>query len=488
MRINARQSSLSKISRLRTGAAPRALELCAGCGGLSLGLQAAGFEMVAHVESDAVAAATYARNFAPPEGLPRGEWDQARDMLGTHPEELVRALGLAGDAKQHFDLLVAGLPCQAFARIGRSKLRAVTGDDNAFKNDARAKLYERFLEFVDAVEPLAVLIENVPDILNFGGQNIAEVICENLEARGYKSRYSLLNSAFYGVPQMRERFFLVALHESLGQVPTFPEPTHFLKLPGGYGSARTVALKHVPKSGSRYVPAPVASDGLTPAVTTSDALRDLPEITDHLRAPDRIRRRKLADRLSYRHDAEPSEYARLMRTWLGTTWDTSGHLIRLTPRDYPIFGKMTQGGDYPHAHKVALKIFERAMESLSPTPRPASKTYRDLWARIVPPYDPSKFPNKWWKLDPSLPSRTLTAHMGKDTYSHIHWDSRQKRTVSVREAARLQSFPDAFEFAGAMNAAFRQIGNAVPPILARAVGERLHRDILAGAVGTAKVA
>lgn len=65
----------------------------------------------------------------------------------------------------------------------------------------------------------------------------------------------------------------------------------------------------------------------------------------------------------------------------------------------------------------------------------------------------------------------------KDTYSHIHWDSRQKRTVSVREAARLQSFPDSFQFAGAMNAAFRQIGNAVPPLLAKAVAETLLVDL-----------
>ena len=63
------------------------------------------------------------------------------------------------------------------------------------------------------------------------------------------------------------------------------------------------------------------------------------------------------------------------------------------------------------------------------------------------------------------------AHLGKDTYSHIHYDSRQARVISVREAARLQSFPDGFKFAGAMNAAFRQIGNAVPPLLAFSLAE-----------------
>ena len=70
----------------------------------------------------------------------------------------------------------------------------------------------------------------------------------------------------------------------------------------------------------------------------------------------------------------------------------------------------------------------------------------------------------WWKLRENGPARTLMAHIGKDTYSHIHYDSAQGRVISVREAARLQSFPDGFAFCGTKNRAFRQIGNAVPPI------------------------
>jgi DNA (cytosine-5)-methyltransferase 1 len=69
------------------------------------------------------------------------------------------------------------------------------------------------------------------------------------------------------------------------------------------------------------------------------------------------------------------------------------------------------------------------------------------------------------------PSRTLMAHIGKDTYSHIHYDSEQARVISVREAARLQSFPDGFLFCGTMNPAFRQIGNAVPPLMAKRLAQ-----------------
>jgi DNA (cytosine-5)-methyltransferase 1 len=143
---------------------------------------------------------------------------------------------------------------------------------------------------------------------------------------------------------------------------------------------------------------------------------------------------------------------------------------------------MKHGADYPQARALAEQLFDeelktRRMSNLHKN----SVAYRELHAKMVPPYDPDKFPNKWWKLEPSKPSRTLTAHMGKDTYSHIHYDSAQKRTVSVREAARLQSFPDGFIFAGEMNAAFRQIGNAVPPLLGLAVAKVLMAQLTGNA-------
>jgi DNA (cytosine-5)-methyltransferase 1 len=81
------------------------------------------------------------------------------------------------------------------------------------------------------------------------------------------------------------------------------------------------------------------------------------------------------------------------------------------------------------------------------------------------------------------------AHLGKDCYSHIHYDSAQARTISVREAARLQSFPDGFIFCGTMNPAFRQIGNAVPPIMAYAMAltikESLNKAITSPALDIA---
>ena len=112
-----------------------------------------------------------------------------------------------------------------------------------------------------------------------------------------------------------------------------------------------------------------------------------------------------------------------------------------------------------------------------PGPRPGTAAWRELERRFLPPYDANKFPNKWRKMEPDAPARTLMAHLGKDGYSHIHPDSAQARTISVREAARLQSFPDGFSFRGSMNEGFRQVGNAVPPLLAYALARAIRAHL-----------
>jgi DNA (cytosine-5)-methyltransferase 1 len=475
--ITAAQKSIrdKKLARLRAGASPRALEICSGCGGLSLGLKEAGFELTAHIEIDAGAAASYALNFG--RERPRDDpWTLPRNMETCTATQLTSELGL-GAASESFDLLAAGLPCQAFARIGRSKLREVSGgNDDAFRKDPRAALYRRFLKYVEDTQPLIILIENVPDILNFGAHNVPEEICETLEHAGYRTGYTLLNAAYYGVPQFRERLFIVAIADALGQEPHFPEPTRYLDLPRGYEGARRVALKHVDRESGRFHEIREPMRSLPRAVSVREALNDLPFIREHVSAPHVIRRRKLGELLPYRHD-DLSDYTKVMRSWKGfeTSDGADGHLVRLTPRDFPIFARMKHGADYPQARELAERMFDEEAVKRGLSKRAAA--WKKLYASMVPPYDPKKFPNKWWKLDPVRPSRTLTAHMGKDTYSHIHYDGRQCRTVSVREAARLQSFPDGFRFAGAMNAAFKQIGNAVPPLLGLAVARSLKQQI-----------
>ena len=266
-----------KIERLRAGGNPRVLDVFAGCGGLSLGFLAAGFEIAAAVEFDADAAASHGRNFH------RGDpmHSQARDITRTQPDDLVRELGM-GRTEDALDVIVGGPPCQAFARVGRPKLREVDEHPEAYRHDPRARLFIDYLRYVDAFAPLAVLVENVPDVLNHGGQNIAEEIAEVLAQKGYVCRYTLMNAAFYGVPQMRERMILIAYHRDVADTVAFPKPTHWVQLPPGYEGTRSVALRLLDDGlfgeAHSYVPPPVAAPAMPPAVTAEDALGDLPTI------------------------------------------------------------------------------------------------------------------------------------------------------------------------------------------------------------------
>jgi DNA (cytosine-5)-methyltransferase 1 len=145
---------------------------------------------------------------------------------------------------------------------------------------------------------------------------------------------------------------------------------------------------------------------------------------------------------------------------------------------------MPHGGMYPEAVATAKEIFRERLQlaeiAIGERIDEDSPLWKQLWAETVPPYRVDRYPNKFRKMWPNHPARTVPAHLGKDSYSHIHFDSEQARCISLREAARLQSFPDGFRFVGSMNSQLRQIGNAVPPLLAYAVAATL-RDTISNA-------
>jgi DNA (cytosine-5)-methyltransferase 1 len=299
---------------------------------------------------------------------------------------------------------------------------------------------------------------------------------EALAAIGYVARYSLINSVYHGVPQMRDRVYMVAFRKELGAAVRFPKATRHCQLPPGYGGTRAVALKFIDLfGGDGYVQADAGHDGLPNAVTAAEAIGDLPPVTLHLEGKLRRGARRFTELIRYRRIAlaKLSAYGREMRTWPGFEAGDGvyDHVLRYLPRDSMIFQAMQSGDEYPAALRVANALFEAKAKRRHI--KRGSAPWEQLHRTMVPPYDPTKFPNRWWKLHENGPSRTLMAHIGKDTYSHIHYDSAQARVITVREAARLQSFPDGFIFAGTMNPAFRQIGNAVPPIMAREIARSM---------------
>jgi len=329
-------------------------------------------------------------------------------------------------------------------------------------------------------------MENVPDILNHGGKNVAEVVAEHLRQEGYLVRYTLLNASWFGVPQTRERMFLIGVHEDVGADVVFPSPTHFTVLPAGYEGTRATARKLIPLIGGHkggvdhshcWISDPSAQDGLPPTTTAGEALADLPPIfaLDLLKTGRIARGRKdPAEPVGFTSAEPTTAWSRLMRQWPGFGVDgkTTGHVIRYLPRDYKIFRLMEQGWQYPEVWRFVEAKRQQVLNQRWRSGESKTADAAQMQAIVrewTLPYDPEKFPNKWWKLCRDKPVRTLMAHLGKDSYSHIHFDSQQARTISVREAARLQSFPDGFVLRGSMNPAFKQIGNAVPPLVAYAI-------------------
>lgn len=482
----------TKIKRLKEGNKPRVLDLFAGCGGISLGFNKEGFEIVAALEIDEYAVLSHAENFHNNNANSTiKSHAKPRDITQIEPETLFKQLGIEDESNAVIDIIVGGPPCQAFARVGRAKLREVAEHPDAFLQDPRSNLYLRYLHYVEKLMPIAILMENVPDVLNFGGHNISDEMCEVLTKLGYTCGYTLLNSVFYGIPQMRERMFLIAYKKELGVSVKFPEPSHYFELPRGYHGSRKVALKTIQENlfykNKFYMKPPKPDPNKTmPAVSAEQAIGDLPPITLHLEGRLKRGARRFTELTRYTNGKVLTEYQKTMRNWPGFESNDGvyDHVIRYLPRDYPIFNRMEPGNQYPEAYKHAFDLLsEKIVNIESKTGKKIeinSPEYEKLKKGIVPPYDPNKFPNKWRKMERDMPARTLMAHLGKDGYSHIHYDSNQQRTISVREAARLQSFPDGFKFSGTMNPAFRQIGNAVPPLLASVLAREMMETIKGG--------
>ena len=381
------EAFLAYAARLRAGGARLAADLFSGAGGLSLGLEAAGYRVVLAADRDPEAVETHQHHFG---GLTL-DWD-----LGQ-PEHVAKVAELVSAAE--VELLVGGPPCQPFSRAGRSKIRHRVRHGFPDPSEERRHLWRAFLEVVTTARPPAVLMENVPDMALDKEMFILRTMVHELEGHGYAVEERVVDTSLYGVPQFRQRLILVALRN--GTAFRWPE-------------------------------------SIPDQVTVWNAIGDLPSVEGGWRPPGG------ADGwASYK---EPkTAFQRRMREGIdgeetGRVYD---HITRpVRDDDLVAFEKMT------------------------------SKTrYSDL-PEDMRRYRADIFDDKYKRLNENGLSRTITAHIAKDGYWYIH--PKDSRTLTVREAARLQTFPDRYRFAGPPSAAFRQIGNAVPPL----VGERLGETII----------
>ena len=440
---------------------PAFIDLFSGCGGLSWGFKETGFVFSSCIDSNQEAVKTLRSNTS-------SYVSRDASFISANLEDC--DFTDYGSHNPLGNIVIGGPPCQAYSRVGRGKLASL-GDHRHHLNDSRGRLYEEFINFALSVEARAIVMENVIDSVSYGGENIPDAICNDLKECGYKSGWSILNSADFGVPQLRERVILIAIRDDQGFFPDWPKPTH---APASSRLAPSYTqLKASIRSGSLHFIEPHGWDDATSEwVTVRDAFNDLPILRKSAR--ERYPSRNINEELPYR--SEPiNSFQKVMRirneAWNGTT----GHVYRNTARDFEIFDRMLPGQNYIDASKIAEELLLEACirNGINKNSNPIA--YEQLRKRIVPPYDREKFDDKWKRLDPDRPSRTVVAHLGVDTYSHIH--PFEPRGISIREAARLQSFPDDFLFWGSTGDAYKQIGNAVPPLLSRAIAQTLAKQI-----------
>ena len=336
------------------------------------------------------------------------------DIREIPPEKFAEIIGT-----NHVDVIIGGPPCPTFSTIGDAKIRSVTGKPTS--EDPRNQLFLEYLKYVDFFRPEIFVIENVPNfITKYKGAifNTAIAIIENIgknengNGQGIyevEKPVQVLNAVYYGVPQTRKRMMLVA-HKKQGKKFSYPTPTHY------------------------YDQEDAKSERLIPCTTVEDAIGDLPKITDNWRVAE----------MPYSKNLDLTDFQKIMRK-NGNGRTVKNNICRMSnDRAKRVFPHMAQGSKYM---------------DLPPE------------IRQILPFREDIFPDRLKRLVLKEPSWTVIAHIGMDGYMYIH--PTENRTLSVREAARIQSFPDDFEFVGNQQETYVQVGNAVPPLLAKAIGESL---------------
>ena len=399
--------------RKLNGNRPLAVDLFCGAGGLSLGLHRAGFEVILGADIRPDSIATHRHHF--------GGCSHKGDL--SDPEELQRIilqLNRCGDIA----LVAGGPPCQPFSRnIRWRKHDEDVAGQHWELNSSRRELWESFMTVVEDVRPRAFLMENVPDIALTGDQEIFRSVVSRAEASDYRVHARIVYAWEYGVPQLRPRLFIAGTRIGYSSPLQWPEPEY-------------------------------TDQGSAPSLM--DAISDLPPLEGDWWE-------EWQARMDY--VGPDTAYQQLMRDWL------------------PVEGKLL----YDHITRKVREDDKTTFQLM----RTTRKNYHELEdqhrryqvtsraqreGRIQKESGKEhSFGNKYNILRPDEPCITITAHMSKDGYWYIH--PSQNRTLSIREAARVQSFPDGFRFHGTPSNRFHQVGEAVAPLVGYALGKALLRAV-----------
>lgn len=321
---------------------------------------------------------------------------------------------MLGVNEGEIDLVAGGPPCQGFSI--NAPIRSLEDDRN--------HLFKDFLRVVSAIKPKAVLIENVPGIISMGKGTVVEQIYKELQGLDYNVKHLILFAGHYGVPQMRFRTVFIGIRGRKDSI-LFPEPEYNARAVANFTGAQELCM---------FVP-PLFAHQLKPQTTVWDALSDLPDISNG-------------------QTTSPTEY-------------------RSSPEnDYQNYLRIDEKELSAH---YCAKIAEINLERLKHIPQGGS--WRDIPVDLLPAglkrARRSDHTKRYGRLHPDALCSTVL------TKCDPHWGSffhpTQNRVISVREAARIQSFPDSYRFTGSITQQYEQVGNAVPPLLGRAIGFQIAR-------------
>jgi len=338
------------------------------------------------------------------------------DLQKFRPEKLGALLG----SQTKVDLIVGGPPCQGFSLV-----RQVDGSNHGRRlvDDPRRNLYKEFLRYVGHFRPRAFIMENVPGIKSAAGGQFFTEVQARARKLGYRVHWEEIDAWLFGVAQKRVRHFIIGTRCDL---PVF-------------SASQFVCETHGKKGIDGRLP-----KGKRPVVTLWEAIGDLPPLQARDGAYqvryDAERRRRHVERYGRSYVYGVAEAA-------SAKWLTSHAARPHSPRDLRDFGRLREG-----EHSAAAIARGVKMEF---------------------PYDRKNFKDRFTRQHRNRLCSTILAHLSKDGLMFIH--PTQRRSLTPREAARVQSFPDWFIFPEAQTETFRLIGNAVPPLVGRAMGEAIRR-------------
>lgn len=376
------------------GKRPIGVDLFAGAGGMSLGFEQAGFDVAAAVEYDPVHCATHEFNFPDCAAICRSVADVDAAYIRDHSR--------IGD--RQVDVLFGGAPCQGFSMIGKRAL-----------DDPRNSLVHHFVRLVLDLKASYFVFENVRGLTVGAHRKFLEEIIAEFRKNGYKvlEDYRVLNAAHHGVPQNRQRLFLMGARRGF-PLPHYPEATHEVSGDGEPGDL----FRHA-------------------APTVWEALRDIPEADDYEEL--------------------------LHRDWVKARFKKS------TPYSAPLRGDAEDPEDYSTPRVFDPSLLTSSLRTIHTDL--SKKRFLETQPGDTEPV------SRFHKLDPKGVCNTIRAGTASDRGAFtsprpIHPYS--PRCITVREAARLHSYPDWFRFHVTKWHGFRQIGNSVPPLLARAVASKVR--------------